>query len=37
MGDLKAKIGDEIFLEGKATDGYPAKWIFSEISRNAFR
>ncbi len=27
------KIGDEIVLEGKTRDGYPEKWIFSEIKR----
>ena len=34
---LAWKVGDEIVLEGKTTDGYPAKWVFSEISHNVFR
>ncbi|HEX9567149.1 MAG TPA: hypothetical protein VGA48_06080, partial [Thermoplasmata archaeon] len=31
------KIGDEIVLESKTRDGYPEKWIFSEITKNSFR
>ena len=31
------KIGDEIVLESKTIDGYPEKWIFSEITKNSFR
>ncbi len=31
------KVGDEIVLDGKSTDGYPVKWIFSEISHESFR
>jgi len=27
------KIGDEIVLESKTRDGYPEKWIFSEITK----
>src|SRR5215467_3665988 len=34
---IARKVGDEIVLDGKSTDGYPVKWIFSEISRDAFR
>src|SRR5207249_3150007 len=30
------KIGDEIVLESKTRDGYPEKWIFSEITKNSF-
>src|SRR2546422_3769392 len=28
------KIGDEIVLESKTKEGYPEKWIFSEITEN---
>ena len=31
------KVGDEIVLEGKTVEGYPVKWIFSEITRDSFR
>ena len=31
------KIGDEIVLDGKTTDGCPAKWIFSEIRPDSFK
>ncbi len=31
------KSGDEIVLEGKTVDGFPVKWIFSEITPNSFR
>ena len=31
------KIGDEIVLESKTKDGYPEKWIFSEITKDSFR
>ena len=31
------KIGDEIVLESKTKDGYPEKWIFSEVTENSFR
>jgi hypothetical protein len=34
---LARKVGDEIVLEGKTTDGYLVKWIFSEIDRDSFR
>ncbi len=34
---LARKVGNEIVLEGKTTDGYPAKWIFSEITPDSFR
>lgn len=31
------KVNDEIVLEGKTTEGYPEKWIFSEITPTSFR
>ncbi|MBI2184287.1 MAG: hypothetical protein HYU39_04925 [Thaumarchaeota archaeon] len=31
------KVGDEIVLEGKTKEGYPEKWIFSQITPNSFR
>lgn len=31
------QVGNEIILEGKSTEGYPVKWIFSEITANSFR
>jgi hypothetical protein len=31
------QVGNEIVLEGKSTEGYPVKWIFSEITPNSFR
>jgi hypothetical protein len=31
------QIGDEIVLEGKTAEGYPVKWIFSEITPSSFR
>jgi len=31
------KIGDEIVLEGLNPEGYPVKWIFSEITPTSFR
>jgi hypothetical protein len=31
------RVADEIVLEGKTAEGYPAKWIFSEITPNSFR
>ena len=34
---LGQKVGDEIVLEGKTVDGYPVKWIFSEINSESFR
>lgn len=34
---IARKIGDEIVVEGKTTEGYPLKWIFSEITPNSFR
>jgi|SRR5579872_5713725 len=30
------QVGKEIVLEGKTVDGFPAKWIFSEITPNSF-
>ncbi len=34
---LARKVGEEIVLEGKGTDGNPTKWTFSEIKENSFR
>jgi len=31
------QLGDEIVLEGKNVDGHPMKWIFSNITTEAFR
>ena len=31
------RVGDEIVLDGKTAEGYPVKWIFSEITPNSFR
>ena len=31
------KVGDEIVLESETREGYPEKWIFSEITKNSFR
>jgi len=31
------QIGDEIVLEGKTAEGYPMRWIFSEITPDSFR
>lgn len=31
------QVGDEIVLEGKTAEGYPVKWIFSEITQDSFR
>lgn len=31
------RVGDEIVLEGKTKDGYPERWIFSEITPRSFR
>ena len=31
------QIGNEIVLEGKTTEGYPLKWIFSDITPESFR
>src|SRR5262249_13704700 len=33
---IARRIRDEIVLEGRSTEGYPVKWIFSEISRDSF-
>jgi hypothetical protein len=35
---IARKVGDEIVLEGNTPDGkYPERWIFSNITREAFR
>ena len=34
---IARKVNDEIVLEGKTTEGYPEKWIFSEITPQSFR
>ena len=34
---LGRQVGDEIVLEGRTTEGYPVKWIFSEITPDSFR
>lgn len=34
---IARKVNDEIVLELQNTDGYPEKWIFSEITPNSFR
>jgi hypothetical protein len=31
------QVGDEIVLEGRTAEGYPSKWIFSEITPDSFR
>jgi len=31
------QVRDEIVLEGKNTEGYPVKWIFSEITPDSFK
>lgn len=31
------QVGDEIVLEGKTKEGYPERWIFSEITSQSFR
>ena len=31
------QVGNEIVLEGKSTEGYSVKWIFSEITPSSFR
>jgi len=31
------QVGDEIVLEGKTAEGYPVKWIFSDITPDFFR
>jgi hypothetical protein len=31
------QVGDEIVLEGRTAEGYPLRWIFSEITPNSFR
>jgi len=28
---------DEIVLEGRTAEGYPVKWVFSEITTDSFR
>ena len=34
---IARRVGEEIVLEGKSTDGHPVKWIFSEIRPDSFR
>jgi hypothetical protein len=34
---IARKINDEIVLEGKTAEGYPEKWIFSQITPQSFR
>jgi hypothetical protein len=34
---IAKKVGDEIVLEGKTAEGYPEKWIFSQITPQSFR
>ena len=34
---IARKINGEIVLEGKTTEGYPEKWIFSQITPQSFR
>jgi hypothetical protein len=34
---IARKVNDEIVLEEKTTEGYPEKWIFSEITPTSFR
>ena len=34
---IARKVKDEIVLEGKTPDGYPEKWIFSDITPDSFR
>jgi len=31
------QIGHEIVLEGKTVEGYPLRWVFSDITPNSFR
>ena len=31
------KVNDEIVLESKTAEGYPEKWIFSQITPDSFR
>ncbi len=34
---IARKVDDEIVLESKTDEGYPEKWIFSQITPNSFR
>jgi hypothetical protein len=34
---IARKVNEEIVLESKTAEGYPEKWIFSEITSNSFR
>jgi len=34
---IARKVNDEIVLEGKTNEGYPLKWIFSQITPQSFR
>jgi hypothetical protein len=34
---IARKVNDEIVLEGKTVEGYPLKWVFSQITPESFR
>ena len=34
---LARQVGDEIVLEGTTSEGYPERWIYSEITPRSFR
>jgi hypothetical protein len=34
---IAKKVNGEIVLEGKTAEGYPEKWIFSQITPKSFR
>ena len=34
---IAQKVNNEIVLEGKTIEGYPEKWIFSQITNQSFR
>jgi hypothetical protein len=33
---IARKVNEDIVLEGKTTEGYPLKWIFSQIKPKSF-